>query len=828
MASNDEQRSATTILTTAAQSIAARLIANETTAKFTKAEISTTNLFNQSVTELQVLTSLDNVQQTADINTVTVINNNTVNVNVAIDQTKAPNNYQMNSVGLFAVDGDGKEVLYSVTVLKDPVYIHQDAMGSALGIDLETVVGQASNVEISVNPAGAVTNEILKAALADYVKADDSTVVHTADMRKPANQVASIDEVNTKQDKIGYTPADDSKVVHDNHDGTEQLNGVQVQPFNKLTDTVGGRNLLPISNYNSGYINAADGTIASSNTTNKEVVSNFIPVDTTQSYYCQIVQQVNANQAWQGIGFYDANEQFISRYTNGLATVTGTITSVIRILPFGSPNISIPNVPTTAFPKNTAYVRVSFRTYGAPIQASLEKTSVLNDWTPAPEDKVNVADMRKPASDVAGIDEVSTLQTQVNNSAVGTNLLTGTGNHTVTGTGAWITGQLSNETTDDMLTLFKGLEGQTVTVSVDYKYSGFIAGIGNNRLGWEIQIDTDSTSYYGPWYSPNNSSGSGRNSLTFVVPENIKSVEEGTGFIMFSGSGTATLSHLKLEKGSVATPWCPNPSEILTKSDDSKVVHLSGANNFDTVPTVNNNPLLLASSLPSDLARTGQDQEFTGKNTFDVAPIDKTTGNPYITKDGVPAVPSTLADTTKLSNFTAGLQSNGTAVATQTDVTTAISVATANMVDRNPNTGVVSEPVDFTKLTVNGGKSVATRDDLKSLEASAWKLLVNSDATTAFYRLVDGTLYISGYARVGGNGGNTYASLTIVSQLPTELQNKVWTIQKKMTVGLNSGNYAMTAGLSFGKDSSLSATSSVPNGWTHDGIVIFNNSYTQS
>lgn len=173
MASNDEQRSATTILTTAAQSIAARLIANETTAKFTKAEISTTNLFNQSVTELQVLTSLDNVQQTADINTVTVINNNTVNVNVAIDQTKAPNNYQMNSVGLFAVDGDGKEVLYSVTVLKDPVYIHQDAMGSALGIDLETVVGQASNVEISVNPAGAVTNEILKATLADYVKTDD-------------------------------------------------------------------------------------------------------------------------------------------------------------------------------------------------------------------------------------------------------------------------------------------------------------------------------------------------------------------------------------------------------------------------------------------------------------------------------------------------------------------------------------------------------------------------------------------------------------------------------------------------------------------------------
>lgn len=307
MASNDEQRSATTIITTAAQSIAARLIANETTAKFTKAEISTTNLFNQSVTELQVLTSLDNVQQTADINTVTVINNNTVNVNVAIDQTKAPNNYQMNSVGLFAVDGDGKEVLYSVTVLKDPVYIHQDAMGSALGIDLETVVGQASNVEISVNPAGAVTNEILKATLADYVKtddvkslipatvidgskpadfkeavtlekgavdgagntiatskdvsdgdaetlksakdyadtkisgkADDSTVVHTADMRKPANQVAGIDEVNAKQDKLDYTPANDANMFHRSPDTgtvTESGNfpGLQVKGVDVAT-----------------------------------------------------------------------------------------------------------------------------------------------------------------------------------------------------------------------------------------------------------------------------------------------------------------------------------------------------------------------------------------------------------------------------------------------------------------------------------------------------------------------------------------------------------------------------------------------------------------
>lgn len=61
-------------------------------------------------------------------------------------------------------------------------------------------------------------------------------------------------------------------------------------------------------------------------------------------------------------------------------------------------------------------------------------------------------------------------------------------------------------------------------------------------------------------------------------------------------------------------------------ADDLKVAHLSGANNFETVPTVDKNPLLLANSLPSDLARTGQDTNFTGKlqkSGIDVATVNQ-------------------------------------------------------------------------------------------------------------------------------------------------------------------------------------------------------------
>ena len=137
-----------------------------------------------------------------------------------------------------------------------------------------------------------------------------------------------------------------------------------------------------------------------------------------------------------------------------------------------------------------------------------------------------------------------------------------------------------------------------------------------------------------------------------------------------------------------------------TPADDSKVAHLSGANNFDTVPTVNNNPLLLASSLPSDLARTGSDQEFTGKNTFDTAPIDKTTGNPYITKDGVP---SDVVRTGQPQTFTAA----------QT-----FSIA----------------PVINDASTDKGDNQAATMADLKSVEKSAWRQLDCSSYTSPLYK----------------------------------------------------------------------------------------------
>ena len=118
------------------------------------------------------------------------------------------------------------------------------------------------------------------------------------------------------------------------------------------------------------------------------------------------------------------------------------------------------------------------------------------------------------------------------------------------------------------------------------------------------------------------------------------------------------------------SPW-------VRMANDYSVAHLSGANNFDTVPTVNNNPLLLASSLPSDLARTGQD-----------------------------------------TNFTRKLQKSGIDVATKTDVSKAVNTATSNVV-------TTDKLANFTAGLQSGGIDVATAADLKSVEANAWRQLDN-------------------------------------------------------------------------------------------------------
>ncbi|MQM82919.1 hypothetical protein FIU74_08275 [Lactobacillus buchneri] len=229
----------------------------------------------------------------------------------------------------------------------------------------------------------------------------------------------------------------------------------------------------------------------------------------------------------------------------------------------------------------------------------------VTDMNNALNTKVNVTDMRKPASDVAGIEEVNAKQDKIGYTPADDSKVV----HT-TDTSNW---QKQKVTADN------GQPG--IYVNNGKKISDSLIAI--NQAGfWSFYANSGASD--NPW------------------SDSIK------GFTMCDstdGHWSATVGTLEASGNYVSIVNDNGTIRFNKGSDDSKVAHLSGANNFDTVPTVNNNPLLLASSLPADLARTSQ-----------------------------------------LANFTAGLQS--------------------------------------------GGVSVATSDDLKSVEKSAWRQLDLSNIST--------------------------------------------------------------------------------------------------
>lgn len=190
--------------------------------------------------------------------------------------------------------------------------------------------------------------------------------------------------------------------------------------------------------------------------------------------------------------------------------------------------------------------------------------------------KVNIADMRKPASDVVGLDEIKSSL-----------LPNGTDLYTLINT----SGQPRSYHVPTYL------NAQTMVNKPTARLSAF-------KLNTASIGDVTTLNY----------------NSTFLTLKDYSDGSTYEAFLNTNSSGTIT----------VIRPW-------YKVADDSKVAHLSGANNFDTVPTVDNNPLLLASSLPSDLARTTKDANFTGK-----------------------------------------LQKSGIDVATTTDVTNAVNTATSN------------------------------------------------------------------------------------------------------------------------------------------------------
>lgn len=149
----------------------------------------------------------------------------------------------------------------------------------------------------------------------------------------------------------------------------------------------------------------------------------------------------------------------------------------------------------------------------------------------------------------------------------GINLATKTGNVSLSG------GYNSSENIGYIsLDAINDLCGKYMTVSVDVEWSGWKSG-NQNRLGYELKINYDdgSAELDGCWLTPTTANGKQRVTATYKIKDqHVKSLGEGNAYIQINCT-SAKVSRLKIEQGSVATPWTPNPADLATQSAFSEL-----------------------------------------------------------------------------------------------------------------------------------------------------------------------------------------------------------------------------------------------------------------
>ncbi|GCD87427.1 hypothetical protein KB1253_25850 [Lactiplantibacillus plantarum] len=213
---------------------------------------------------------------------------------------------------------------------------------------------------------------------------------------------------------------------------------------------------------------------------------------------------------------------------------------------------------------------------------SKELTSGFNTLTSDnTTNKNDISQLKQTSTELSST--MMTVQTQVQNSAVGTNLYTDTQNFD--NPASWNGSSLWTKITDT----YKGLsvmqktqpwgglcqyiqvkKGDVLTYSVYAKYT---SGTGKSTIYWQLNSQTEG-GYSRATSNPSNSvititDSWQRISMTTVATSDgylRPRLERETG-----NTNTLQIAGIKVEKGSVATDWCPNPADNATVTALSKL-----------------------------------------------------------------------------------------------------------------------------------------------------------------------------------------------------------------------------------------------------------------
>ena len=145
------------IVTEGGQNLIAQALADHKALVFTSAK--TSSYSYPSGTNITALTGLQDVVQSVQPFKSQVLNNNVAQVSVRFDNDGITQQYQIQAIGLYAQIEDGEETLFSVTqaIVPDEMPVQSSVSPSAFIYNIQSTVRNASQITVTVNPAGTAT-----------------------------------------------------------------------------------------------------------------------------------------------------------------------------------------------------------------------------------------------------------------------------------------------------------------------------------------------------------------------------------------------------------------------------------------------------------------------------------------------------------------------------------------------------------------------------------------------------------------------------------------------------------------------------------------------
>lgn len=145
------------IITNKGKILSAKTLAGTLPLQFTKLAISEDKLTGA----VESFTDIGTIKQEKPISDITEIDDYNIKAGAVFDNTALSAGYYVRNVGLYALDPDEGEILYSISMAEEPADwmppYSQNTSTASLVVNVQTAVSNVDNVVIEVNPTALVT-----------------------------------------------------------------------------------------------------------------------------------------------------------------------------------------------------------------------------------------------------------------------------------------------------------------------------------------------------------------------------------------------------------------------------------------------------------------------------------------------------------------------------------------------------------------------------------------------------------------------------------------------------------------------------------------------